>query len=113
MSTFHPEEKTACVRYYYLPARNKRCAEIIEVLNSDSDTIKVPTREEDIRLRSFFKRELSRKETEIYVASQTWKVFTSWEELELDHIKFSLPTTVLEELLSYRLSCTLQEEIAA
>lgn len=114
MSSPHPDtNRNAYVRYFYLPATNDRYAEVIEVLNSNSGVVKVPMREEDVELEAFFVRPLSSRETAAYKNAETWKLFNSWEELKHDHFKFGLSDELMEQLLSFRSSFDLHEEMAA
>jgi hypothetical protein len=113
MSSPHPDTRNAYVRYFYLPASKERPAEIIEVLNSDSETVEVPMREEDVELQAFFVRPLSGREAEAYRKAETWKLFNSWEELKQDHFKFGLPDDLMEQLLRFRGRFDLHEEMAA
>ncbi|CAM3466500.1 hypothetical protein POKO110462_04025 [Pontibacter korlensis] len=113
MFSAHPSISSACVRYFYLPATKERPAEVIEVINSNSNTVNVPMREEDLELQTFFVRPLCTREAEQYKGTETWKLFTSWEELQQDHYKLDLPNEILNQLLRFRQSFALQEEIAA
>lgn len=109
----HPYHSSVCARYFYLPASKERNAEVIEVLNSDSDVVEVPMREEDVELRAFYERPLSEDELIRYRGTQTWKLFYSWEELQQDHTKLNLPEHVLQQLLQFKSLYELQEEMAA
>ncbi|MCX2738638.1 hypothetical protein [Pontibacter anaerobius] len=109
----HPIACSTYVRYFYLPASNDRYAEVIEVLNSNSDTVKVPMREEDVELEAFFVRPLSGRELEAYKKAETWKLFNSWEELKQDHFRFDLPDELLEHLLRFKGRFELHEEMTA
>lgn len=112
MSTLHPcNANNVCVRYFYLPANKEQHAEIIEILNSDSDIVRVPMREEDVELEAFFERSLSKNELESFKNSQTWKLFCSWEELVKDHLKLKLSENVLQQLLGFKTKYELQGEV--
>ncbi|WP_460923301.1 hypothetical protein [Pontibacter brevis] len=112
MSKHHLKGAVPCVRYFYLPANSNRGAEIIQVINSSSTLVQVPMREEDVELTVFFERELTMNERLTYGSSETWKVFTSWDEIEQDHNQFGLTDEVLLVLLSLSYRFTLQEDIA-
>lgn len=113
MPTLHTVVDNACARYFYLPASNERGAEVILVLNSSSDLVTVPTREEDVELYTFYVRSLSTIEKNMYDFSQTWKIFNSWGELLQDHQQFSLSAEVLEQLSQFKERYALQQEVAA
>ncbi|TPE44693.1 hypothetical protein [Pontibacter mangrovi] len=115
MFTVHPKSSQAYVRYFYFPASKERPAEVIEVLNSPSETIVVPTREEDLELEAFFERPLSDREAAVYQSDETWKLFASWEELLQDHQGVGLGKEAIEQLTAFRNSpnYTLQGELAA
>ncbi|WP_299825359.1 hypothetical protein [uncultured Pontibacter sp.] len=98
----HPQNIKAFVRYYYLAAREGRSAEIIEVLNSKSHTVKVPMWEEDILLEPFHTRALTRKEGAAYNKAEVWKVFEDWEELYGDHEKYSVRQNEMLALENFR-----------
>lgn len=104
MSEPQPKSTAPCVRYFYLAANSSRDAEIIQVINSRGAKVQVPMREEDVELSVIFERELTSSERLAYRNSETWKVFTSWDEIEQDHISFGLADEVLLVLssLSYR-----------
>ena len=108
----HYQSAAPCVRYFYLPANSTRDAEIIQVINSGSPVVQVPMREEDVELTTIFERELTMNEKLTYKSSETWKVFTSWEELEQDHSHCGLAKEVLLVLLSLSYRFTLEERIA-
>lgn len=112
MFKLYPQNAVSCVRYFYLPANSTRDAEIIQVINSSGPMVQVPMREEDVELTAFFERELTRNERQTYRNSETWKVFTSWDEIEQDHIHFGLADEVLLILLSLGYKFTLEESIA-
>lgn len=114
LTMFKPYLKSTapCVRYFYLPANNTRDAEIIQVLNSGGHAVQVPMREEDVELTAFFERELTKSEKLTYKNSETWKVFTSWDEIEQDHINYGLAGDVLPVLLSLSYKFPLEEAIA-
>ncbi|MEJ8802806.1 hypothetical protein [Pontibacter sp. H249] len=80
----------ACVRYYYLPARHDKYAEIIEVVNSQHYTIDVPMWEEDIILEPFYTRFITTKEEKHCRGSEIWKLFSGWEKLYSDHQKYEV-----------------------
>ncbi|RDV15085.1 hypothetical protein DXT99_10445 [Pontibacter diazotrophicus] len=107
-----PKSTAPCVRYFYLPANSSRDAEIIQVINSGGPKVQVPMREEDIELSAIFERELTSSERLTYRNSETWKVFTSWDEVEQDHISFGLADEVLLVLLSLSYRFKLEEYIA-
>ena len=110
MLTYKPKSAAPCVRYFYLPANSVKQAEVIQVLNSSSDVVQVPMREEDMVLTAFFERDLTSREKASYKTSETWKVFTCWEDVENDHVNFSLKKEVLCILLSLRYRYQLEEE---
>lgn len=112
MPSLHPKSTAPCVRYFYLPANSTRDAEIIQVINSRSPVVQVPMREEDIELSVIFERELTRNERLTYKNCETWKVFTTWDEIEQDHKSFGLANEVLLVLLSLNYQFTLEEYIA-
>ncbi|WP_276497882.1 hypothetical protein [Pontibacter litorisediminis] len=113
MMPLHPYARNASVRYFYLPGSKERSAEVIQVLNSRSETVNVPMREEDVELEAFFARPLSAREAEAYKQAETWKIFSSWEELRHDHFKFGLSDEQMEQVLRFRGRFELQEEMAA
>ncbi|WP_162051753.1 hypothetical protein [Pontibacter pamirensis] len=108
----HPKSTAPCVRYFYLPATDIRNAEIIQVINSGGPIVQVPMREEDVELSAIFERELTNSERLTYRNSETWKVFTSWEEVEQDHTSYGLAKEVLLVLLSLSYRFTLEEMMA-
>lgn len=113
MLTYHHPKSTApCVRYFYLPANPSKQSEVIEILNSGSDVVQVPMREEDMKLTAFFERGLTARERASYKNSETWKVYTCWEELQHDHAHFGLKDEVLSILLSLRYQYSLKEKTA-
>lgn len=113
MFTTHPKSSAApCVRYFYLSANDTRDAEIIQVLNSSGPMVQVPMREEDVELSAFFERELTSNERLAYRNSETWKVFTSWDDIEQDHVSYGLADEVLLVLLSLSYRFTLEEAMA-
>lgn len=113
MLTYHHPKSTApCVRYFYLPANPSKQSEIIEVLNSSSDVVQVPMREEDMKLTAFFERKLTTRERASYKNSETWKVFTCWDTIVDDHVHFGLKDEVLRILLDLKYRYSLKEEIA-
>ena len=109
----YPRTRIALVRYFYLPANKERQAEVIEVLNSCSEMVTVPMREEDVELQAFSERALTEREASIYSKTETWKLFSSWEELRQDHLKFGLSEEQLQQLLDFRDRFELHEELAA
>lgn len=113
MSAPHPTTRNTYVRYFYLPASTDRYAEVIEVLNSRSEVIEVPMREEDVELHAFFARPLTGRELESYRRNEVWKVFSTWEEVKHDHFAFDLPDDLVEQLLRFRYIFGLHEEMAA
>lgn len=90
-----------------MPARMGRPSEIIQVLHSNASTIRVPIREEDLELHSFFERPMSDLEIADTSNTQTWKVFGTWEELEEDHAKLAVGREALALLnnLINRFAC--------
>lgn len=112
MLTFNPKSKAPCVRYFYLTANPSKQSEVIEVLNSGSDVVQVPMREEDMKLTAFFERGLTTSEKASYKSSETWKVFSYWEELQHDHMRFGLKDEVLCILLSLKNRYPLEEKMA-
>lgn len=112
MPRLHPKSDALCVRYFYLPANSTKDAEIIQVINSGSPVVQVPMREEDVELTAIFERELTKNERLAYKNSETWKVFTSWDQLEQDHSQYELSKEVLLVLLSLNYRFTLEERVA-
>lgn len=110
MLTYQSKSAAPCVRYFYLPANSAKQAEVIQVLNSSSDVVQVPMREEDMKLTAFFERNLTSREKASYKTSETWKVFTCWGDLENDHVNLSLKKEVLSILLSLRYRYQLEQE---
>ena len=100
------------MRYFYLPANPSKQSEVIEVLNSGSEVVQVPMREEDMKLTAFFERSLTTSEKASYKSSETWKVFSYWEELHCDHTRFGLKEEVLYTLLSLKNRYPLEENMA-
>ncbi|RIJ36907.1 hypothetical protein D1627_13870 [Pontibacter oryzae] len=94
-----------------MPANKDHQAEIIEILNSDSNTVRVPMREEDVELQAFHERSLSKNELEAFKNSQTWKLFNTWDELMQDHIKLKLSENVLRQVLRFKNEYELQGEL--
>ena len=113
MKHIHPEKKKVQVSYYYLPAGHERKAEIIQVFHSDAWCIQVPTREEDLELYAFFQRTATPAEIARFGPSQTWRIFSFWEELEEDQIRYGVPHEVLEVLLAHRAEYELSQETDA
>lgn len=114
MPLIHPQNnKDALVRYFYLPASHGRQAEIIAVLHSRSETIEVPVREEDILLKTFFSRPLTKAELEACAGAETWLLYSSWKDLDAYHHKYRVSDSALSELYSYKSSHFLSEGMAA
>jgi hypothetical protein len=113
MKSIHPDMQKVQVSYYYMPAGHDRQAEIIQIINSDSWCIQVPTREEDLELYSFFQRTATITEIIQFGKSQTWRIFSSWEALEEDHQLFQVDPDIRAILLAHRGEHRLSEEIAA
>ncbi|WP_345158996.1 hypothetical protein [Pontibacter saemangeumensis] len=112
MLTFNQKSTSPCVRYFYLPANPSKQSEVIEVLNSGSDVVQVPMREEDLELTAFFERGLTPREKALYKSSETWKVFSYWEELQHDHLQYGLKDEELRILLSLRNRYSLEDDAA-
>ena len=111
MLAFRPTTFAPLVRYYYLPATDAKPSEIIQVINSGSTTVKVPMREEDIVLSSFFERRLTLKEQQAFQSRENWKIFGNWGELEQDHLDFEVTEGELLLLVSFKYRYTLQESM--
>ncbi|QCR24475.1 hypothetical protein [Pontibacter sp. SGAir0037] len=109
----HPTKNQAKVCYYYMPSRNQKPAEVISVLNSGGWCIRVPVREEDIELYAFFHRDMTEAETAKFGKKQTWRIFTSWEEMLTDHQQNAVNEEVLAALNAFKAKFTLSEEVAA
>ena len=113
MLTFNTQSKSPCVRYFYLPANPSKQSEIIEVLNSSSNVVQVPMREEDMELTAFFERRLTARERASCKNNETWKVFTSWDDILDDHIRLGLKDEVLHILQGLKYRYALEEESMA
>ncbi len=113
MFTFTPQSTSPYVRYFYLPANAEKQAEVIQVVNCPSDAVQVPMREEDVELTAFFKRKLTPHERMHYNSSETWKVYTCWEELQHDHLQFGLEEKCMYRLQNLMYQYPLQENLAA
>ncbi|MBC5773945.1 hypothetical protein H8S95_07710 [Pontibacter sp. KCTC 32443] len=101
MPQHHPNPSQQQVCYFYLPPLNDKSAEVIVVLNSSTDTIHIPIPEEDIELHAFFQRSLTAAEARRFGEEPTWRIFTSWSDLEADHRKYNVdPATMLMLLLA-------------
>ncbi|WP_347157765.1 hypothetical protein [Pontibacter chitinilyticus] len=85
-------------RYFFLSAREGRQPEVIVVLNSDSKQVQVPMRDEDVDLSCFFERCMTLKEMADTAQTQTWKVFSNWEELIIDHQQMGVNREVLQRI---------------
>ncbi|MBC5993075.1 hypothetical protein [Pontibacter cellulosilyticus] len=109
----HPENNKACVRYYYLAARNGNSAEIIKVLNSQRYTIDVPLWEEDVILEPFYTRPMTKKEEHHCKGSETWKLFYNWNKLYADLSKNGAGEHELKELQDRQKNLMSAENILA
>ena len=108
----HPIKNTACVRYYYMPARNGNSAEIIEVLNSQQCTIDVPVWEEDIILEPFYMRTITSKEEQTSNGAEIWKLFYDWKKLYADHQKYGVEKADMILLESFRSRLSLSADLS-
>lgn len=109
----HPENEKACVRYYYLSARNGNSAEIIKVLNSQRYTIDVPMWEEDVILEPFYTRPITSKEEHACRGAETWKLFSDWNKLYADLLKNGVTKEELKELEHYQRNLSSSENMVA
>ncbi|NDK57728.1 hypothetical protein [Pontibacter fetidus] len=100
------------VCYFYLPSLNDKPAEVIGVVNCTSDTIRIPMPEEDLELSAFFQRNITPTEYEAFSNQSTWRIFSSWSELETDHQKYKVNLATMLILLSYQQDKPLQEHLA-
>ncbi|WP_242926825.1 hypothetical protein [Pontibacter vulgaris] len=107
------EDYPDTVFYFYLPTREGRPAELIQILNSNDNNIWVPEREQDNELTAFYSRQITPQEKLYFGEEQIWRIFSSWEELQQDHKKFSVINKALVGLLKYREMYLLPEEMAA
>ncbi|MER2996163.1 hypothetical protein [Pontibacter populi] len=107
----HPSQLPQ-VCYFYLPSLNGKPAEVIAVLNSSSDTIYIPVPEEDVQLNAFFQRSITPAETRRFGTDSTWRIFTSWCDLETDHNKYGVSLAILDMLLNCRDNKPLKDHLA-
>ncbi len=101
------------VLYFYMPTREGKAAELIQILNANETSICVPEREQDITLTAFYSRKMTEKEKSYFGKEQTWRILMSWEEIELDHDRFHVDRDDIKKLLSYKDLLILPEEMAA
>ncbi|MHA6246749.1 hypothetical protein ACXYMU_02345 [Pontibacter sp. CAU 1760] len=116
MSFLYPATTLPCVRYFYLSDNGDDHAEIIQVLNSMSAIIQVPMREADIALEAFYARELTKLEKATFEGGEFWKVFSTWDELEQDHLQDGVTKEKVREIrlqLEYKCSGLLDLAISA
>lgn len=108
----HPSVSQPQVRYFYMPASDGKAAEIIAIVNSDSDVIRIPIPEEDVILQAFFQRDVTAYETARFGEAATWRIFNSWEKLETDHARYNVCLDVMKMLLICKAAMPLQEQYA-
>lgn len=110
MLQHHPNQPQ--VSYFYLPSLNGKPAEVIAVLNSTAATIRIPVPEEDVELHAFFERSITAAESEQYGHESTWRIFTSWNQLESDHKEYGVGPAIMDMLLSCKASKPLHGHLA-
>ena len=109
----HPNsDQLPQVYYFYLPSLNGKPAEVISVVNCTSDLIRIPMPEEDLELSAFFQRNITPTEYKKFGSKSTWRIFSSWSELETDHQKYKVSMATMLILLSYQQDKPLQEHLA-
>ena len=102
MLQHHPNTLQPQVSYFYLPSLNGKPAEVIVVLNSTANTIQIPVPEEDLELQAFFERSMTTAETTHFGKASTWRIFSTWNQLEADHKEYGVSPAVMDMLLSCR-----------
>jgi hypothetical protein len=110
MSQFHSDDKHPQTCYFYLSSQDRKSAEIIQVYNCTSTSILIPVPEEDVELHSFFKRDMTDFEIEKFCEKSAWNIYTSWAQLEIDHLKSGISPDVLAMLLMHRSNKSLPKE---
>ncbi len=103
-------DKQASVCYYYMPSKNERPAEIISILNTNTGCIQVPVREEDIKLYSIYRRNMTESELARFGEKQTWRIFRSWVELVADHQELEVDPETIKELNGLKSNFELKEK---
>ncbi len=113
MNLTMPLPQQAVARYFFLNAKEKEIKQLIVVLTSNSPTVRVPMREEDLELTSFFERNMTPEEITTVESNQTWKIFNTWHALISDHERMGVSQQQLNDLIAYQNQFALQEEAAA
>ncbi len=109
----HPENaQLQQVCYFYMPAQTDRPAEVITVINCKENTIRIPMPEEDVELFAFYKRSITFTEYLRFGSTPTWRIYTSWPELEAEHLELKVPAAVINMLLGHRDTRPLHEQTA-
>lgn len=108
-----PSQQQAVARYFFLHAKENEVKQLIVVLTSDSPTVQVPMREEDLELNSFFERSMTPQEVAAAENNQIWKIFNTWNALISDHKKMGVNQKLLNDLVDYRNQFALQGEVIA
>lgn len=108
-----PLQQQAVARYFFLKTKEDKIKELIVVLTSDSNTVQVPMREEDLELESFFERSMTPKEVASAGNNQMWKIFNTWDALLSDHQKMGVNEELINSLIDYKNRFALQEEALA
>lgn len=106
-------QQQAIARYFFLKTKENKIKELIVVLTSDSQTVQVPMREEDLELQSFYERSMTPQEVASAENNQMWKIFNTWNALISDHQKMGVNQDLLNDLIDYRNQFALQEEVLA
>ncbi|MBF9252286.1 hypothetical protein I2I11_03185 [Pontibacter sp. 172403-2] len=106
-------QQQAVARYFFLKTKENKIRELIVVLTSNSQTVQVPMREEDLELQSFYERGMTPQEVATAENNQMWKIFNTWNALISDHQKMGVNQELLNELIHYRNQFALQEEALA
>lgn len=112
MLQHHPHFAQPQVCYFYLPPQNGKPAEVIAVINSISDTIRIPVPEEDVELFAFFRRNATAAELKRFGERPTWRIFDSWAQLVLDHQKYRVSPAIIKLLLECSYSKPLDVQYA-
>jgi len=106
-------QQQAIARYFFFRSKENEIQELIVVLTSDSKTVQVPMREEDVELQSFYERSMTPQEVASANNNQVWKIFNTWNALISDHQNMGVNQDLLNDLINYRNQFALQEEVLA
>jgi hypothetical protein len=111
MLQHHPDTSQPQVCYFYLPPLTGKPAEVIVVLNANCETIRIPVPEEDLELQAFYQRSITSEEAKRFGNEPVWRIFDSWAQLELDHRRYKVNPTDVEQLASWKITMPLHQQL--